>query len=322
MNKKLIKLYIEINMIRRISFIFIILLTIFISKSFSFENKIIIKVDNEIITSVDILNESNYIKAMNKNLQDLNKNQLWKISLNSITKDKIKKIELLNNIEKIELDSDNSNKIITSIYQRFGFENLKDFKYHLNSFNVDYNFFEEKVAIETLWNELIYSKFFNKIFIDKDKMEKEIKKNSQKKIKSFLLSEIVFDTSDKIPIEEKYESIKKEIYKSSFEKTALTYSISNSSSSGGNLGWVNEDMISKKLKKEISNIKIGELSKPIIIPGGALIIRIESIKEIDNKINLDEKLNELVRYSTNKQLNQFSNIYFNKVKKNIKINEL
>ena len=322
MNKKLIKLYIEINMIRRISFIFIILLTIFISKSFSFKNKIIIKVDNEIITSVDILNESNYIKAMNKNLQDLNKNQLWKISLNSITKDKIKKIELLNNIEKIELDSDNSNKIITSIYQRFGFENLKDFKYHLNSFNVDYNFFEEKVAIETLWNELIYSKFFNKIFIDKDKMEKEIKKNSQKKIKSFLLSEIVFDTSDKIPIEEKYESIKKEIYKSSFEKTALTYSISNSSSSGGNLGWVNEDMISKKLKKEISNIKIGELSKPIIIPGGALIIRIESIKEIDNKINLDEKLNELVRYSTNKQLNQFSNIYFNKVKKNIKINEL
>ena len=255
-------------MIRRISFIFIILLTIFISKSFSFENKIIIKVDNEIITSVDILNESNYIKAMNKNLQDLNKNQLWKISLNSITKDKIKKIELLNNIEKIELDSDNSNKIITSIYQRFGFENLKDFKYHLNSFNVDYNFFEEKVAIETLWNELIYSKFFNKIFIDKDKMEKEIKKNSQKKIKSFLLSEIVFDTSDKIPIEEKYESIKKEIYKSSFEKTALTYSISNSSSSGGNLGWVNEDMISKKLKKEISNIKIGELSKPIIIPVG------------------------------------------------------
>ena len=128
-------------MIRRISFIFIILLTIFISKSFSFENKIIIKVDNEIITSVDILNESNYIKAMNKNLQDLNKNQLWKISLNSITKDKIKKIELLNNIEKIELDSDNSNKIITSIYQRFGFENLKDFKYHLNSFNGDYNFF-------------------------------------------------------------------------------------------------------------------------------------------------------------------------------------
>ena len=309
-------------MIKKTSLIFIFILTIFITKSVSFENKIIIKVDNEIITSVDVLNESNYIKAMNENLQDLDKNQLWKISLNSITKDKIKKIELLNNIEKIELDSDNSNKIIASIYQRFGFKNLNDFKSHLISFNVDYNFFEEKVAIETLWNELIYSKFYNKIFINKDKIKKEIEKNSKKKIRTFLLSEIVFDTSDKIPIEEKYETIKKEIYQTSFKKTALTYSISNSSSSGGSLGWVNEDMISKKLKNEITNLEIGEISKPIIIPGGALILKIENVKEIDNKINFDEKLNELIRFSTNKQLNQFSNIYFNKVKKNIKINEL
>ncbi len=292
------------------------------SKAITFENKILIKVDNEIITSIDILNESNYLKAMNKNLQDIDKDQLWKISLNSLTKDKIKKIELLNNIEKIELDLDSSNQIITSIYKRFGYNNLRDFKDHLISFDVNYKFFEEKVAIETLWNELIYAKFYNKIFIDKDKLKREIEKNNQKKIKSFLLSEIVFDTSDKMPIEEKYKLIKKEIDQSDFQKAALTYSISNSSSSGGDLGWVNEDMISKKLKNEILNLEIGKLSKPIIIPGGALIIRIENIKEIENKINLEEKLNELVRYSTNKQLNQFSNIYFNKVKKNIKINEL
>lgn len=292
------------------------------SKAITFENKILIKVNNEIITSIDILNESNYLKAMNKNLQDIDKDQLWKISLNSLTKDKIKKIELLNNIEKIELDLDNSNQIITSIYKRFGYNNLRDFKDHLISFDVNYKFFEEKVAIETLWNELIYAKFYNKIFIDKDKLKREIEKNNQKKIKSFLLSEIVFDTSDEMPIEEKYKLIKKEIDQSDFQKAALTYSISNSSSSGGDLGWVNEDMISKKLKNEILNLEIGKLSKPIIIPGGALILRIENIKEIENKINLEEKLNELVRYSTNKQLNQFSNIYFNKVKKNIKINEL
>ena len=81
-------------------------------------------------------------------------------------------------------------------------------------------------------------------------------------------------------------------------------------------------MISIKLKNEITDLKIGEFSKPIIIPGGALILKLENIKEINNEINLEKKLNELVRYSTNEQLNQFSNIYFNKVKKNIKINEL
>ena len=322
MSKKLIKPYIEIKMIKKSFVVFLFLQIFLMSKAITFENKILIKVDNEIITSIDILNESNYLKAMNENLQDLDKNQLWKISLKSLTKDKIKKIELLNNIEKIELDLDNSNQIITSIYKRFGYESLRDFKDHLILFNVNYKFFEEKVAIETLWNELIYARFHNKIFIDKDRLKKEIEKNNKKKIKTFLLSEIVFDTSDKVPIEEKYELIKKEIDQSDFQKAALTYSISNSSSSGGDLGWVNENMINIKLKNEISNLEIGELSKPIIIPGGALILRIEDMKEIENKINLKEKLDELVRYSTNEQLNQFSNIYFNKIKKNIKINEL
>ena len=259
---------------------------------------------------------------MNENFRNLDQNELWKISLKSITREKIKKIELLNNLEKIEIDDDNFNKIITSVYKRFGFSNLKDFKSHLNSFNVIYDTFKKKVSIETLWNELIYSKFYNKIYIDKEKLKNELQNNNTKKIKSFLLSEIVFDTSDNQTIDSKYELIKKDINERNFKKAALTYSISDTANSGGNLGWVNEDLINEKLKNEIVNLKIGELSKPIIIPGGALVLKIENIKEINNEINLEKKLNDLVRHSTNEQLNQFSNIYFNKVKKNIKINEL
>ena len=309
-------------MIKKLLFTFIIFFNLLSVNAYSFENKIILKVDNEIVTSIDILNESNYIKAMNENFQNLDQNELWKISLKSITREKIKKIELLNNLEKIEIDDDNFNKIITSVYKRFGFNNLNDFKSHLNSFNVNYDTFKKKVSIETLWNELIYSKFYNKIYIDKEKLKKEIQDNNTKKIKSFLLSEIVFDTSDNQTIDSKYELIKKDINERNFKKAALTYSISDTANSGGNLGWVNEDVINEKLKNEIINLKIGEFSKPIIIPGGALILKIENIKEINNEINLEKKLNELVRYSTNEQLNQFSNIYFNKVKKNIKINEL
>ena len=95
-----------------------------------------------------------------------------------------------------------------------------------------------------------------------------------------------------------------------------------SSKSGGNIGWVNEDTINQKLKNEIKKIELGQYTKPIVIPGGVLILKLEDIKEIKNEIDIDSKLNELIRYSTNEQLNQFSNIYFNKVKKNIKINEL
>jgi peptidyl-prolyl cis-trans isomerase SurA len=309
-------------MMKKLLFTLIIFFSLLSVNAYSFENKIILKVDNEIVTSIYILNESNYIKAVNENFRNLDQNELWKISLKSITREKIKKIELLNNLEKIEIDDDNFNKIITSVYKRFGFSSLKDFRSHLNSFNVNYDTFKKKVSIETLWNELIYSKFYNKIYIDKEKLKKEIQDNNTKKIKSFLLSEIVFDTSDNQTLDSKYELIKKDINERSFKKAALTYSISDTANSGGNLGWVNEDVINEKLKNEIVNLKIGEFSKPIIVPGGALILKIENIKEINNEINLEKKLNELIRYSTNEQLDQFSNIYFNKVKKNIKINEL
>ena len=142
MSKKLIKLYIEIRMIKKLLFTFIIFFNLLPANAYSFENKIILKVDNEIITSIDIFNESNYIKAMDENFQNLDQNELWKISLKSITREKIKKIELLNNLEKIEIDDDNFNKIITSVYKRFGFNNLKDFKSHFDSFNVNFDTFK------------------------------------------------------------------------------------------------------------------------------------------------------------------------------------
>ena len=129
---------------KKLLFTFIIFFNLLSVNAYSFENKIILKVDNEIVTSIDILNESNYIKAMNENFQNLDQNELWKISLKSITREKIKKIELLNNLEKIEIDDDNFNKIITSVYKRFGFSSLKDFRSHLNSFNVNYDTFKKR----------------------------------------------------------------------------------------------------------------------------------------------------------------------------------
>ena len=302
--------------------IFLVFFYITITNALSLENKILIKVDNEIITTVDVLNESKYIKAMNKGLEDINENDLWKISINSITNEKIRMVEILNHIDEIKIKDENLKFVMESIYKKLGFEELEEFKNYLKLKNVEYEFLKKKVEIESLWNELVYAKYFDKVFIDKENLLKKIKNENKETIKSYLLSEIVFDITDDTSLDQKFKLIENEIKKSGFESAAFSFSISNSSKSGGNIGWVNEDTINQKLKNEIKKIELGQYTKPIVIPGGVLILKLEDIKEIKNEIDIDSKLNELIRYSTNEQLNQFSNIYFNKVKKNIKINEL
>ena len=302
--------------------IFLVFFYITITNALSLENKILIKVDNEIITTVDVLNESKYIKAMNKGLEDINENDLWKISINSITNEKIRMVEILNHIDEIKVKDENLKFVMESIYKKLGFEELEEFKNYLKLKNVEYEFFKKKVEIESLWNELVYAKYFDKVFIDKENLLKKIKNENKETIKSYLLSEIVFDITNDTSLDQKFKLIENEIKKSGFESAAFSFSISNSSKSGGNIGWVNEDTINQKLKNEIKKIELGQYTKPIVIPGGVLILKLEDIKEIKNEIDIDSKLNELIRYSTNEQLNQFSNIYFNKVKKNIKINEL
>lgn len=302
--------------------IFLVFFYITITNALSLENKILIKVDNEIITTVDVLNESKYIKAMNKGIEDINENDLWKISINSITNEKIRMVEILNHIDEIKVKDENLKFVMESIYKKLGFEKLEEFKNYLKVKNVEYEFLKKKVEIESLWNELVYAKYFDKVFIDKENLLKKIKNENKETIKSYLLSEIVFDITNDTSLDQKFKLIENEIKKSGFESAAFSFSISNSSKSGGNIGWVNEDTINQKLKNEIKKIELGQYTKPIVIPGGVLILKLEDIKEIKNEIDIDSKLNELIRYSTNEQLNQFSNIYFNKVKKNIKINEL
>ena len=302
--------------------IFLVFFYMTITNALSLENKILIKVDNEIITTVDVLNESKYIKAMNKSLEDINENDLWKISINSITNEKIRMVEILNHIDEIKIKDENLKFVMESIYKKLGFEELEEFKNYLKLKNVEYEFFKKKVEIESLWNELVYAKYFDKVFKEKENLLKKIKNENKETIKSYLLSEIVFDITDDTSLDQKFKLIENEIKKSGFESAAFSFSISNSSKSGGNIGWVNEDTINQKLKNEIKKIELGQYTKPIVIPGGVLILKLEDIKEIKNEIDIDSKLNELIRYSTNEQLNQFSNIYFNKVKKNIKINEL
>ena len=309
---------------RKIKFLFIFL-TILLSfqSSNALENKILFKVDNEIITTLDIYEEIKFLKAFNPEVNGLDKTELFEISKNSILRNTIKKIEIMNIVEELKIDDKFLSKLIKSKYSKIGLDSLEKFEIYSRDKSLDLELIKEKFTIELIWNDYIYKKFYHKIVIDREKIKDEILQNPQKgKQKEFLLSEISFNATDKIDIKNKYDKIISDIDKLGFKKTAIKHSNSETARDGGLIGWVKQDNLNLKIKKIISTLKIGQVSEPIRTSSGFIILKIEDEKEYVSKFSIDEKVEEVVKFKTNDQLSQFSNMYLNKIKKNIIINDL
>ena len=283
------------------------------------ENKILIKLNNEIITTVDIAKEISYLKAFNSNIKKLDNKKIIEIAKNSIIKERIQKIEIFKFTKTLSIDRQYLDKMIETTYLKIGLNSLDQFVNHLNYHDINMQMVEDKLTLDAYWKQIIYNKYKNKIKIDKDKILTEI---SDKKNKFYNISEIMFSVEKDENLKKKYNLIKKSIDKNGFENSALIYSISESSKNGGNLGWINESAISKKIEAKLSLLKIGEITKPLIIPGGFLIIKINNLKEENVEVDINKELEKVVDIKVNEQLNQFSNLYINKIKKNIIINEL
>ena len=300
----------------------IIIFFIFTTSSLSIENKIIVKVDNEIITNLDIEDEIRYLKALNPKIKELNKKRLELISKNSLIKEKVKKIEILKYTNDLELNKTFLEKLIRDRYSRLNLKSKKEFFNYLKNYDLDLDSIEKKISIEGLWNQLIYQKYYSKIKINKKRLEKEVENFFNQKNKQYLLSEIVFNPSDKENLENKYSQIKNSILQDGFENTASTFSISESSKVGGKLGWISGNSLSESIIEKIRNLKKNQISELIFTPNGYIILKIDDIKFSETKFDKKKELNKLISIETNKQLNQYSNILFNKAKKNININEL
>lgn len=287
------------------------------------ENKILFKIDNQIITTIDIYEEVKFLKAFNPEVNKLSENELLEISKNSIVRDKIKKIEIMNYVKELKVDEKFLLKFIKSKYSNIGLNSIDSFQNHLNSNNLNIKNINEKIAIELIWNDIIFQKFKTKVIINKKKIKEEILKNPQKKIqKEFSLSEIVFDAPKKSEFEEKHEAILLSIEQTGFKNAALIHSTSDTASTGGFIGWVNEDNLNKRIIDLIKNLDKDQYTKPIRTSGGFLIIKINDIKEYEIEFDLDKKIKQVIEFKTNEQLDQFSKIYFNKIKKDLIFNEL
>ena len=289
-----------------------------IQNSNTIENKILFKIDNEIITTIDIYDEIKFLRVFNPEINNLEDAELFEISKNSILRDRIKKIEILEFVKELKVQDKFLLNLIKTKYSKTNIDTLQDFRIYLKKNNLDFNNVNEKLTIELIWNDLIYQKFYKKVSIDREKIKKELLQNSKKeRQKEFLLSEIVFTENEKINFKKKYEEIISDIKSIGFKKTALKHSESDTSSNGGLIGWIKEDNLNQNIKRIVAELQVGQFSKPIRTSSGFMILKIEDEKEYLSEFNLADKMEEVIRFKTNDQLNQFSSMYFNKVKKDL-----
>ncbi len=309
-------------MIKIIKYLIIskLFLLVIMINSNSSENKILLKVNNEIITSIDILNELEYLQIINKGFKNIKKEEAFKISKNSLIKEKIKQIEIKRIIQEIKIDEKVIDNLLLNYFKEFEISSISEFKKFFSSRNINPNFVREKIKLEVLWNQLIYQKYKKNVKIDKQSIINDLKKNDKQS--EFLISEILFNVNEDENLNEKFNEIKKSIKEISFSQAALTYSISDTANKGGKVGWISESILSKKIYNELIDLNIGEHTKPILVPGGFLILNLLDLREITKDFDINQEVKKIINEKTNQQLNRFSNIYFNKIKKDIVINEL
>ena len=303
--------------------LFLFLLLIISFKSNTTENfYIVYKVNNEIITNSDIEKEYRYLVSLNNQLKNLEKQKIIKLSKESALREKIKKIELIKyfDLKTINIDIDN---YLENFYRNLNIKNKKEFEKYLESNNISLNYVQKKIEIEILWNQLIYDRYISQINIDRNQLKEKVKKLiSTKKQKKYSLSEILFDKENNSNFEKKLENINQSISEIGFKNTANIYSISDSSKFGGKIGWIEEQKLSTKILEQLKALEVGQYTSPVQVGSSFLILKIEEIKYENAIINEDEELNKMIQFETSKQLDQFSKIFYGKIKINSFINEL
>ena len=303
--------------------IFLILI-FFLFTNFSYSKidlRIIMKINNQIVTSYDIEKESNYLLALNPRLNEINKNDLLKLAKKSMVKEMIRKSEILK-YKEINLNNPRNKNILRNIMLNLNFSNQLQFESYLNDFDISIDDLRKKIGIENEWKNLVYSKYSKSIKIDKENLINQIEKLSKEEFSiEYNLSEIVFIKNQNISLKDQSKKILESIEINGFENTANLYSISDSSKVGGKIGWVKKNNLSLEINNELENLKVNSYSNPIKIDNNYLILKINDIKEITVKVDKQKELDKMIMIETSKQLDKFSNIFYNKIKLNSVIRE-
>ncbi len=301
-------------------FAFIALIITF-STSLNAKIQIKYKIGDEIITNFDILEEKKYLLFLRPNLKNLSRNEINKISEDSLIKDIIKKKE----INKVFTKSTGKNfeeKILNDLYRFKKVKNKEQLIILLNQNNIEYDKIINKVKYEALWNDLIYRKFNSIVKIDKNHLKNILSNKLKNNIKyEYNLSEILFEVNNSEKLNSKYMKILKYIDQTDFKTAAVKFSLSNSNNKGGEIGWIKETLLSVNLNKILRDMNVKEITKPIKYPNGYLLLKINNKRKMKEIVDFNKELDELIKFERNRQLNQFSLLFYKKLKQNTIINE-
>ncbi len=281
---------------------------------------IVLTVDDQIITNVDIEKEANYLLILNPNLTKLEKNKILEIAKKNLINENIKKKE----IKKFFLDEKKESfdkELFENFLKKLGINEfqLEQILYQRKSYLL--NEVKEKLKTEIFWNDLIYLKFNNQVRIDEKKLLEKINNLKNAERKEYLLSEIIFEKKIDQNLNELTTKIQNSISEIGFGNTANIYSISETAKFGGNIGWISENNLSKLINEKIKNKNKNEYSDLIQIGNNYMILLVEDTRFTRIEINKDVELKKMIEFERNKLLNQFSKLYFNKTKMNYSINE-
>ena len=280
------------------------------------------KINDQIVTSYDLEKESNYLLALNPKLREISKKNLLEIAKKSIIKEMIRKSEIIKYTE-LNLQNNQINNVLNNMIINLDFSDQYQFEDYLKNFNISINDIKKKIEIENEWKNLIYVKYSKSVKIDKDDLINKIEKISNKEFSlEYNLSEIFFSNKQDLSLEEYSKKILESIEINGFENTANLYSITDSSKVGGKIGWVKKNDLSFEINQELENLKINSYSNPIKIGNNYLILKINDIKEVAIKFDRQKELDKMIMNETSKQLDKFSNVFYNKIRLNSTISEL
>ncbi len=283
--------------------------------------KIIMKIDNEIITSHDIEKEINYLIALNPRLNQINKEELLLIAKNSTIQEFIKRKEI-QKYKELNLKNPQIDDVLNNLIQTLNFQNENQLKDYIKNFNLSVEDLKKKIEIENEWKNLIYSRYIKTIKIDKERLIKKIEINSKEKfLEEYNLSEVVFTKKNSMTLNELFKAIQESIKINGFENTANLYSISNSSKVGGKIGWVRNDSLSDQITAKLKDLKKGDYTSPVQINNNFFIFKINEIRKVQVQMDKEKELDKMILIETSKQLDKFSNIFYNRIKLNSKISE-
>ena len=301
-----------------------IILIFFLLTSLSISSinfRIILKIDNQIVTTYDLEQERNYLLALNPRLNEVDEKTLLDIAKKSIVKEVIRKNEILK-YKELNLQNSQINTILEKMINDLNFSNLQQFQNYLMSYSISIDEIRGKIEIENEWKNLIYAKYSKSINIDKASLQSKIDNISEKEfLIEYNLSEIIFSKQNNNNLKEVEKKIFESINEIGFENTANLYSISDSAKVGGKIGWIRKDNLSAEVVEKLKNLKQNSNSPVIEIGNNYLILKINEIKETPVKIDKKKELEKMIMIETSKQLDKFSNIFYNKIKLNSKISE-